>query len=179
MRMAYHNKYSLFASDFSQEGTVLYVDKSGFTRKRVWERLRLVKGSGEFAYKDLIVVTYPSEVKGLAVLTWTYEDENGNTSVSDIFAMGGKCQYILLAISVPGNTAPGDIRSFVRGVNSVARKAGATIIGGDITGSEKLFSVTHTVVGKVPCNRLKLRSDAKPGDRIFMTGQTGYSLAGN
>ncbi len=75
MRIAYHNKYSLFARDFQQEGTVLYVDPSGFTRKRVWERLRMVKGRGdEFSYKDLIAITYPTEVKGLAVLTWTYKD---------------------------------------------------------------------------------------------------------
>lgn len=81
MRIKYHNKYSLFAKDFNQTGTVLYVDPSGFTRKRVWTRLRLVKGDGEFSYKDLVVVTYPSQVKGLAVLTWTYEDPTKEQNV--------------------------------------------------------------------------------------------------
>ncbi|MBN2482917.1 MAG: outer membrane lipoprotein-sorting protein [Candidatus Omnitrophica bacterium] len=75
MEIAYHNKYSLFAKDFQQEGNVFYVDPSGFTRKRIWERLRIVEGDkGDISYKDLIAITYPTEVKGLAVLTWTYKD---------------------------------------------------------------------------------------------------------
>ena len=81
MQIKYHNKYSLFADDFSQRGTVFYVDPSGFTRKRVWERLRLIKGQQDFSYKDLVVVTYPTNVKGLAVLTWSYQDPQKEQNV--------------------------------------------------------------------------------------------------
>jgi len=75
MRINYQNKYSLFAHDYQQTGDVLYVDRSGFTRKRVWKRMRIVKaGENGISYKDIIVFTYPTELKGLAVLTWTYVD---------------------------------------------------------------------------------------------------------
>jgi hypothetical protein len=81
MRIKYHNKYSLFANDFDQTGTVYYVDPSGFTRKRIWRRMRIIKGDGDMSYKDLVVVTYPTQVKGLAVLTWTYEDPQKDQNV--------------------------------------------------------------------------------------------------
>ncbi len=75
MRIAYYNKYSLFARDYMQIGKVLYVDRSGFTRKRIWKRMRMIKGGQEgISYKDIVAFTYPPALKGLAVLTWTYED---------------------------------------------------------------------------------------------------------
>lgn len=75
MRIKYHNKYSLFAKDYYSTSQVLYVDPSGFTRKRIAVRERIVKaGQDGISYKDLVVVTYPTEVKGLAILTWNYED---------------------------------------------------------------------------------------------------------
>jgi len=82
MQIKYHNKYSLFAQDYQQTGEVLYIDPSGFTRKRVWKRQRIVKAGQEgISYKDLVVMTYPTELKGLAVLTWTYEDPEKDQNV--------------------------------------------------------------------------------------------------
>jgi len=82
MKIMYHNKYSLFARDYQQTGEVLYVDPSGFIRKRVWKRQRIVKAGQEgISYKDLVVMTYPTELKGLAVLTWTYEDPQKDQNV--------------------------------------------------------------------------------------------------
>lgn len=75
MRVKYHNKYSLFATDYHQVGEVLYVDPSGFTRKRVWDRSRIVKAGKEgISYKDLVAMTYPAAVKGLAILNWAYKN---------------------------------------------------------------------------------------------------------
>ena len=78
MQVTYHNKYSLFAQDYQlPDCQILYVDKSGFTRKRLAKRLRIIKGGQDgIAYKDLILITYPTAVKGLAVLTWTYDSIN-------------------------------------------------------------------------------------------------------
>ncbi|OPX31011.1 MAG: hypothetical protein B1H08_00080 [Candidatus Omnitrophica bacterium 4484_171] len=75
MRIMYNNKYSLFAHDYQQTGKVFYIDKSGFTRKRIWKRMRITKaGENGISYKDIVAFTYPTELKGLAVLTWTYVD---------------------------------------------------------------------------------------------------------
>ncbi|MFC1645945.1 outer membrane lipoprotein-sorting protein [Candidatus Omnitrophota bacterium] len=76
MRIVYHNKYSLFAQDYNLPKTsILYVSSDGFTRTKEAIRQRIVKnGEAGMSYKDIVVVTYPTQAKGLAVLTWTYED---------------------------------------------------------------------------------------------------------
>ena len=83
MRVNFHNKYSLFAQDYLlPTAQILYVDKSGFTRKKLAKRLRTIKaGQDGISYKDLIVVTYPTETKGLAILTWTYQDPSKDQDV--------------------------------------------------------------------------------------------------
>jgi len=76
MQIMYHNKYSLFAKDYDLPNSeIYYVDSSGFTRVKKAIRKRIVQaGADGISYKDIIVVTYPTQTKGLAVLTWTYED---------------------------------------------------------------------------------------------------------
>jgi len=76
MRIVYHNKYSLFAQDYNlPKTTILYVASNGFTRTKEAIRQRLIKsGEAGMSYKDIVLVTYPTQAKGLAVLTWTYED---------------------------------------------------------------------------------------------------------
>ncbi|MBD3263853.1 MAG: outer membrane lipoprotein-sorting protein [Candidatus Omnitrophica bacterium] len=82
MQIMYHNKYSLFAHDYSSTNEVLYVDSGGFTRKKSATRQRLIKGGEDgISYKDLVEVTYPTKVKGLAILTWTYEDPEKDQNV--------------------------------------------------------------------------------------------------
>lgn len=82
MHIMYHNKYSLFAHDYSSTNEVLYVDPSGFNRKKSAIRQRLIKGGDEgISYKDLVEVTYPTQVKGLAILTWTYQDPQTGQNV--------------------------------------------------------------------------------------------------
>jgi len=77
MRIASYNKFSLFAYDYKSTSRILYIDKSGFTRKKEALRERIVKAGQEgISYKDLILVTYPTDTKGLAILSWTYEDPN-------------------------------------------------------------------------------------------------------
>ncbi|MCX7661317.1 MAG: outer membrane lipoprotein-sorting protein, partial [Candidatus Omnitrophica bacterium] len=82
MQIKYFNKYSLFAKDYMQTGEVYYVEPTGAQRKRIWQRKRIVKaGKDGISYKDAIVMIYPAEVKGLAVLTWTYEDPQRDQDV--------------------------------------------------------------------------------------------------
>ena len=76
MKIMYHNKYSLFAHDYeSSNNRTLYVDSSGFTREKIAKRQRIILGGkAGISYKDIVVVTAPTQAKGLAILTWTYED---------------------------------------------------------------------------------------------------------
>ena len=74
MNIKYFVKYTKFAQDYQSTGYVYLIDKSGFTRKRTFLRQRLLLGrsSDDLAYKDLVMFTGPTAVKGLAVLTWSY-----------------------------------------------------------------------------------------------------------
>jgi len=75
MQIEYFTKYTKFAHDAYFEGKAYFVDKSGSVLQRDTLRERITLGKGGIAYKDLVMFTSP-QVKGLAVLTWTYEDPN-------------------------------------------------------------------------------------------------------
>jgi hypothetical protein len=73
MQIAYFVQYTKFAYDIELDGYVYLIDKSG-TRQRSFLRQRIVLGrpSDGIAYKDLVLFTAPTLVKGLATLTWSY-----------------------------------------------------------------------------------------------------------
>jgi hypothetical protein len=74
MRIKYHNKYSLFAYDYESTGDVIFIERDGTERHRKFLRQRLVLGRVEddISYKDLVMFTNPTIVKGMATLTWNY-----------------------------------------------------------------------------------------------------------
>lgn len=96
------------------------------------------------------------------------------TAVSDIAAMGGHLQSIVVGVSAPVGT---DLEALHRGMAEAAHFVSAPIVGGDLTGGE-ILSVSVTVIGDVPSRGAVLRSGAREGDTIFVTGPLGRSAAG-
>jgi len=82
MKVSEHVQYTLFASDYQSTGNVLFVEKSGATRTRKFLRQRIVLGpdslSPEYKYKDIVMFTQPTSVKGLGILTWSYSDPDSD-----------------------------------------------------------------------------------------------------
>jgi hypothetical protein len=76
MQIEYFVKYTKFARDAQFYGKAYFIDKGGDVRERETSRLRITLGrkSDDLAYKDLVMFTAPTQVKGLATLTWTYMD---------------------------------------------------------------------------------------------------------
>jgi len=74
MQIKYFNKYSLFAHDYESIGDVVFIEKDGSKRNRRFLRERIILGrvSDDVSYKDLVMFTEPTSVKGLATLTWNY-----------------------------------------------------------------------------------------------------------
>lgn len=74
MQIKYFNKYSLFAHDYKSIGDVIFIEKDGSRRNRRFLRERIILGrsSDGVSYKDLVMFTEPTSVKGLATLTWNY-----------------------------------------------------------------------------------------------------------
>ncbi len=98
-------------------------------------------------------------------------------NVSDIAAMGGLPKYALASISLPDDTTVEFIEDMYAGMSHVARKYGFNVIGGNTTHGKKMV-VDVVVVGLVEKERLCLRSDAREGDLICVTGDLGKSTAG-
>ncbi len=96
-------------------------------------------------------------------------------AVSDIAAMGGVPGHCLVSVLGPPDT---DLDQLYRGLSAAAKRWACPIVGGDLVNAPTL-AVSVAVTGWVPSGcRAVLRSGARPGDLIFVTGSLGASAAG-
>jgi len=98
-------------------------------------------------------------------------------NVSDIAAMGGLPKQALVSISLPDDTQIEYIEELYRGMRDVCRRYGFDIVGGNTTHGQKIV-IDVSLLGLVEKNRLRLRSDARKGDLVCVTGDLGKSRAG-
>ena len=98
-------------------------------------------------------------------------------NVSDILAMGGTPAAAVIALTLPGTTDIVWVKEFYKGVQDSSSRHGIAIAGGDTTNGPAVV-LTLTLLGTAPRQTLKLRSGAKEGDRICVTGALGKSAAG-
>ncbi len=98
-------------------------------------------------------------------------------NISDIAAMGGLPHYALVALALPDNTEVESIAGLYRGMIDIARRYKVAIVGGNISRAPQV-SVTITVLGSSPDNKILKRSTAKVGDTIAVTGYAGSAAAG-
>lgn len=97
-------------------------------------------------------------------------------SISDIAAMGGSPRYALVSLGVPGNLPWAFVRDLYNGLDALAREFGVAIVGGDTIKSPKVV-VNVALAGEARTSDVVYRSGARAGDRIFVTGPLGNSLA--
>ncbi|WIM04988.1 MAG: thiamine-phosphate kinase [Candidatus Nitricoxidivorans perseverans] len=96
-------------------------------------------------------------------------------NVSDMAAMGANPRWALLACALPAATEPW-ISRFATGFFACADAFGIDVIGGDTTKGSMNFCVT--IFGEVPQGAALLRSGAKPGDEVWVSGQPGRAALG-
>ncbi|HRH42152.1 MAG TPA: thiamine-phosphate kinase [Pyrinomonadaceae bacterium] len=100
-------------------------------------------------------------------------------SLSDIAAMGGKPLYSMLSIGIPEDIWKTDfVDEFYEGYFKLAQTFEVELIGGDISKTPDKIVIDSTVIGEVEKNKAILRSGAKIGDLIFVTGVLGGASAG-
>jgi thiamine-monophosphate kinase len=97
--------------------------------------------------------------------------------LSDIAAMGGKPLAVFLSLALPKDLPQSWVRGFLRGLTRLAAQYGAPLAGGDTAQSPAGILADIIVIGKVPKGKAILRSGARPGDRIFLSGELGGSAA--
>jgi thiamine-monophosphate kinase len=96
-------------------------------------------------------------------------------NVSDMAAMGAAPRWALLAAALPAATESW-IERFARGFFACAETFGIDVIGGDTTRGPRNFCVT--IFGEVPAGQALLRSGARPGDEIWVSGLPGRAALG-
>ncbi len=99
-------------------------------------------------------------------------------NVSDIASMGGSPTFALISLILPPITEVEFLRDFYRGLQEEADKWGVSLVGGNISKTEGPLVVDVALLGEVEEDNLKLRSGAKSGDLILITGEPGCSAAG-
>jgi thiamine-monophosphate kinase len=97
--------------------------------------------------------------------------------LSDIAAMGGDPLAVFLSLAVPRDLPQSWVRRFIRSLLTLASKHRATLAGGDVAESPDGILADIVVLGTVPGGKATLRSGAKPGDRIYVSGELGGSAA--
>ena len=93
--------------------------------------------------------------------------------LSDIAAMGGVPRYAFLSLAFPKQTPAKWMDEFLRGLLQLAETSGVALAGGDTSASPSGVVADIMVMGEVPRNTAVLRSGARPGDEIWVTGQLG------
>src|SRR5436190_1700034 len=111
-------------------------------------------------------------------LEWTTPEFLGHkalaVSLSDIAAMSGTPKWALLSIGVAENLWKTDfLDRFYAGWHKLAAKYELELVGGDISRSHDKLVIDSIVGGEVQHGKAILRSGAKPGDGIYISGTLG------
>ena len=162
--------------------------QAGSSFRRRSKNSAVIKGIGD----DCAVLRLPGAYESLVTTDFTLEgihfrrDWHAPESVghrcltrglSDIAAMGGKPVAAFLSLALPQDLPQYWVRRFARGLTRLAQKYGVILAGGDTAESPDGILADIIVVGSVPRGKAILRSGARPGDRIFVSGELGGSAA--
>jgi thiamine-monophosphate kinase len=97
--------------------------------------------------------------------------------LSDIAAMGGTPIAAFLSLALPANLPQAWADRFLKGFLKLASQFRVTLAGGDTSESREGVIADVVVLGSIPRGQAVLRSGARPGDGIYVTGSLGTSSA--
>jgi len=98
--------------------------------------------------------------------------------LSDIAAMAGTPSAALVTIALPHKFDIHFVEGIYQGINALAREHAVAVVGGEMTRNPERTLVSIAMLGFAPRGKAILRSGAKPGDALFVTGELGGSLTG-
>jgi thiamine-monophosphate kinase len=128
----------------------------------------------------LILFKTDAVVEGVHFTKETPPEKIGHKALarglSDIAAMAGTPAAALMTIGLPKNYAPEFVGKIYDGWNALAEQFGVAIVGGETTTNPECIFISIALLGTVARGKQILRSGAKIGDAIFVTGELGGSL---
>ena len=99
-------------------------------------------------------------------------------NLSDIAAMAATPDTALVALALPKSGATRIAGEVYEGILRAASEFDVAIAGGDISTYEGPLSIAVTLLGSVPSGAAWLRSGAREGDAILLSGEVGGSILG-
>ncbi len=127
------------------------------------------------------LLTSDPVIEGIHFLPHVTGSNVGNKAIgrvlSDIAAMGGDPLWLLINLVAPDNVESQHIEEIYKSAVKTASRYGAIIVGGDITQGNTL-AMHVFATGRVPHGSAVLRSGARAGDIIYVTGSLGCSIEG-
>ena len=99
-------------------------------------------------------------------------------NLSDLAAKGATPVGYLLALALPADWTEKWIRGFVSGLRGDQKTYNISLFGGDTTRAADALTIAVTAIGTVPRGKMVLRSGARPGDAIFVSGTIGDGALG-
>ena len=127
-----------------------------------------------------LVVTTDVLVEGLDFTAKLSEPEDWGwkavvANLSDLAAMAAEARWLVLALTVPEATPVPTLERVYAGVREACLAFEVALVGGDVSAGPAL-SLAVTAHGEA--ERPVLRSGARPGDRLAVTGPLGAAAAG-
>lgn len=98
-------------------------------------------------------------------------------NLSDLAAMGARPAWFVCAMALPRRGAGPLVRGVARGMAALARAHRIELAGGNFASAPEL-SIAITAAGEVPRGGALLRSGARPGDLLFVSGTLGDARLG-
>jgi len=133
------------------------------------------------ASNNKLVATVDMAVEGVHFrCDWSSQFQIGakltTANLADIFAMGAKPKYLLVAAAISQVNNSEVITELAKGIRSVADNFKVSVIGGDLSKAERM-SLSITALGELSGNPI-LRSNAQVGDLLYLSALPGLSAAG-
>jgi thiamine-monophosphate kinase len=97
-------------------------------------------------------------------------------ALSDLAAMGASPVAAVITLGVPKGESVRRLRAIYRGMEHIAKKDQVNLVGGETTRARELF-LNVALLGECRGYRPVLRSGARAGDLIFVTGRLGATRA--
>jgi thiamine-monophosphate kinase len=98
--------------------------------------------------------------------------------LSDIAAMGGLPRGVFVSSALPAKTKPAFARALAEGIHEEAKAASVAVLGGDTSSSKGRVFLDVMAIGEAARRGPVLRSGARPGDGIYVSGTLGASARG-
>ena len=133
---------------------------------------------------ELCVVTTDSLIAGVHFDPDTVPPEQiGHKAVarcvSDLAAMASQPVAVVAATHFPRSLNMEGARAIVAGMHEATDRLGIALVGGDVAVHDGPLSITVTAIGAAPPKRVALRSGAKKGDLLCVTGELGGAMLGH